>query len=215
MRNAVIAFILLMIAVLTVVTINTIDTTTTRQNELDSNLSAAMEQSMMLLLVDPDSASYSIETNEELVADCIQNFLVKTTTDSTFTIEIMEVDVEKGFLDVKVTETFATYAGMTKSVDTRKQILVEDYVNQDNVYYTINFIVPDPNYPDDASKQTVVKQISVHGGSTLEHALPATPVVEGHTFKGWRCSDISNIALFTDLNGLAALGDYTFTAVFE
>jgi len=214
MRNAVTAFVLLMIMVLTGITINTIDNTTTRKNELDTNLSAAMEQSMLLLTVDTDS-DYDIESKEDLIADFIQNFLIKTTTDSTFTIDIIGADAEKGLLDVKVTETFGSYAGIKKSVSVRKTIILEDYENEDNVYFDISFVVPDPEYPSDTSKQVVVKQTSIHGGDSLTYAAPSNPEKEGYKFVGWKCKALSDSLLFTDLSSVHALDHYTFIAVFE
>ena len=106
MKNAVIGFFMIVILVISLAAIQTAENRTTRKNELDSSLSEAMEQSMKILTVNP---VYHIEKEsgtDEFTADFIQGFLMKTTSNSEFTVEILNVDVEKGLLDVRAKSRF-------------------------------------------------------------------------------------------------------------
>ena len=114
MRNAIIGAVFLCLIVLTGVTIYLVEGKTTRQNELDANLSSAMERSMEIMTIDP---TYTIEreNNEHLIADFIQNFLIRIHSDSDVKIEILGVDAQKGLLSVRATETFPSLFSKTTS----------------------------------------------------------------------------------------------------
>ena len=105
MKNAIIALIGIAMVIMVTVGINTVENKTMRQNELDSNLDKALERTMEILTIDP---VYQISKNDtEVAADFIENFLVNTTSDATFKIDIITVDPEKGLLDVQVSESYA------------------------------------------------------------------------------------------------------------
>ena len=104
MKNAIIALIGIAMVIMVTVGINTVENKTMRQNELDSNLDKALERTMEILTIDP---VYQISKNDtEVAADFIENFLVNTTSDATFKIDIITVDPEKGLLDVQVSESY-------------------------------------------------------------------------------------------------------------
>ena len=86
MRNAVTGFILMIIIILSGTAILTIESKTTRQNELDMNLGSSMEQTMKSLAAD---GSERFGDEEEMAADFIENFLVRTTSKSEFQFDIL------------------------------------------------------------------------------------------------------------------------------
>lgn len=95
MKNAIIALIGIAMVIMVTVGINTVENKTMRQNELDSNLDKALERTMEILTIDP---VYQISKNDtEVAADFIENFLVNTTSDATFKIDIITVEPEKAF----------------------------------------------------------------------------------------------------------------------
>ena len=63
--------------------IYTAETKTMHQNELDSILGAAMEESMEILTVNPTYSIGKEVEGKELAADFIQNMLMRTTSKST------------------------------------------------------------------------------------------------------------------------------------
>lgn len=160
MKNAIIGFFSLLILLLAGFAINTAEGRTLRQNELSSTLSASMEKSMEILMTKKD---YTISEQKEFVADFIQNAMVKMNSDSTYDVEIFEVDIEKGLLDAKVTETYKQFLRPGK-VSVRKTVILEEYENIKNEYFLVTF--------QDADGK-IVKQVNVHGGDSLnEHMLP-------------------------------------------
>lgn len=178
MRGALITTILVCILVLTGATIFAIEGKTTRQNELDANLSSAMDRSMEIMTVDK---KYDIENNEQLIADFIQNFLVRLNSNSDVTIDILGVDAEKGLLSVRATETFPSLFGES-SVSATRTIILDDYENTEEEYFEVTFY---ETY-EDGKFNDPLKQIHVYGGSTLAHLNPVTPVKTGSVLKGWK-----------------------------
>ena len=75
--------------------IYTAETKTMHQNELDSILGAAMEESMEILTVNPTYSIGKEVEGKELAADFIQNMLMRTTSKSTFEVEILTADAQK------------------------------------------------------------------------------------------------------------------------
>ena len=85
MKNAIIAMIMFIVMILTVVSINTVNTRTTRKNEIDDNISAAMEHSMKTLY--EDKANGITMTKEELKDDFTKDFLSSVESDAEYKIE--------------------------------------------------------------------------------------------------------------------------------
>ncbi|MDO4470840.1 MAG: hypothetical protein Q4C84_13450, partial [Bacillota bacterium] len=176
MKNAIIALIGIAMVIMVTVGINTAENKTMRQNELDSNLDKALERTMEILTIDP---VYQISKNDtEVVADFIENFLVNTTSDATFKIDIITVDPEKGLLDVQVSESYAQAIG-TGKVSARKTVILDDWENPNNTYFTVQFCLDDK----------IIKQVNMHGGDRItKDILPQSMNAESETavFKGWR-----------------------------
>lgn len=177
MRNAVTGFILMIIIILSGTAILTIESKTTRQNELDMNLGSSMEQTMKSLAAD---GSERFGDEEEMAADFIENFLVRTTSKSEFQFDILKADPEKGVLDVKVTERYRQIMGEGKA-EARKTVILEQYDRKGDVFYYVSFRVVTEE------GENIVKQLRIQENSLLEAAFfPAEdPVKEGYQFKGW------------------------------
>lgn len=180
MKNAVICAIMLIILVLTGATIYAIEGKTTRQNELDANLSSAMERSMEIMTIDP-TYTISREDNEHLIADFIMNFLMRMSSNSDFQIDVLGVDAEKGLLSVRVTETFPSLL-FESTVTATRTIILEDYDNSGDEYFAVTFY---DEYSDGEFKNPF-KQVQVYGGSSLKGLNPVDPIKDGYTFKGWK-----------------------------
>ena len=158
MKNALIGLFSFMILLLAGFAINTSEGRTLRENELSSTVSSSMEKSMEILKLKKD---YSITEQKEFAADFIQNAMVKMNSKSKYDVEIMTIDVEKGLLDAKVTETYKQFARPGK-VSVRKTIILEDYQNVNNEYFIVTFQDKDGK---------IVKQMNVYGGSNMDVTL--------------------------------------------
>ena len=195
MKNAIIALIGIAMVIMVTVGINTVENKTMRQNELDSNLDKALERTMEILTIDP---VYQISKNDtEVAADFIENFLVNTTSDATFKIDIITVDPEKGLLDVQVSESYAQVIG-TGKVSARKTVILDDWENPDNTYFTVRFCLDDK----------IIKGILPQSIAESETAV----------FKGWRMmmpqeSDV----LYTEdtILNLTVTNDLVFQAIYQ
>ena len=122
MRHAVMGFFILIMLIFAGASIYTAETKTMHQNELDSILGAAMEESMEILTVNPTYSIGKEVEGKELAADFIQNMLMRTTSKSTFEVEILTADAQKGLLDVRVTEYYRQIWGNGKAV-ARKTVI--------------------------------------------------------------------------------------------
>lgn len=178
MRNAIIGFVCIVIIILSGVAIQTSGNRNVRQNELDSNLGTAMQNSMEILTINP---TYSIDrgNSREFIADFIQNMLLNTTSDADFKVIVHSVDVEKGVLDVEVQEQYRQIVG-TGKVNARKTTILEDYTNSNNIYYTVTFL-------DNSVETKTVKQVNIHGGDALSaDILPQNmKIPNGKKLAGW------------------------------
>ena len=207
MKNAIIALIGIAMVIMLTVGINTVENKTLRQNDLDSNLDKALERTMEILTIDP---VYQISKNDtEVAADFIENFLVNTTSDATFKIDIITVDPEKGLLDVQVSESYAQVIG-TGKVSARKTVILDDWENPDNTYFTIRFCLDDK----------IIKQVNIHGGDKITKGILPQSIAESETavFKGWRMmmpqeSDV----LYTEdsILNLTVTSDLVFQAIYQ
>lgn len=208
MKNAIIALIGIAMVIMVTVGINTAENKTMRQNELDSNLDKALERTMEILTIDP---VYQISKNDtEVAADFIENFLVNTTSDATFKIDIITVDPEKGLLDVQVSESYAQAIG-TGKVSARKTVILDDWENPDNTYFTVQFCLDDK----------IIKQVNIHGGDRItKDILPQSTDVESETavFKGWRMTmPQESDVLYTEetISNLIVTNDLVFQAIYQ
>lgn len=208
MKNAAIAMIALVLVVFTAVAINTTEGKTVRQNELDSNLDQALKKSMEILTV--DQSYMKNQSESEFASDFIQDLLIDTTSDSTFTVEIKNIDVEKGILDTEVTETYKQVLGKG-SVKARKKVILDDWENPENAFFQVSFQVEDD----------VVKQINVHGGDTLSSSVLPHSMADkkGYTLSGWKITSPSGLEnmIYTEENieNITVTRELQFTAVFQ
>lgn len=208
MKNAIIALIGIAMVIMVTVGINTVENKTMRQNELDNNLDKALERTMEILTIDP---VYQISKNDtEVAADFIENFLVNTTSDAIFKIDIITVDPEKGLLDVQVSESYAQVIG-TGKVSARKTVVLDDWENPDNTYFTVQFCLDDK----------IIKQVNMHGGDRItKDILPQSMDAESETavFKGWRMTmPQESDVLYTEetISNLIVTNDLVFQAIYQ
>ena len=220
MKNAVIGFFMIVILVISLAAIQTAENRTTRKNELDSSLSEAMEQSMKILTVNP---VYHIEKEsgtDEFTADFIQGFLMKTTSNSEFTVEILNVDVEKGLLDVRAKSRFRQIIGYGE-VSCRKTVILEELEEDKETPCYISFFAEKPAKEADTENNYVLKKISVHCGDRLSAAMLPESGLEkkGYIFCGWKMTiPVNGIGILygkENINTLCAGDDMEFQAVYE
>ena len=178
MKNAIIACVLILLFIISALIMLTVYNQNTRQNELEDSLSAAVEQTLENLKI---KKNYSIDNTDEFIADFLENLLVSIESDSDIKVEILSVDIEKGLLDVCVTETYRQPNGSMKDIRCRKTVILEEYSQEPPVQYAVRFMTTAPENNVDYVDYKVFKLTE---GSKI--IIPGVaPAKEGYTFVGW------------------------------
>lgn len=215
MRHAVMGFFLLIMLVFAGASVYTAETKTMHQNELDSILGAAMEESMEILTVNP---TYSIEQDSqatELVADFIQNMLMRTTSKSVFQVEILTADAKRGLLDVRVTEQYRQIWGEGKAV-LRKTVILDDVQEKEEKFSKISFWKVYQNKKE--TEKRIVKQVVLPERCALPaEILPVSSQSDEHKVLGWKRKDRADSAVYTasNIGTIQAIGEMDFEAIYE
>ncbi len=215
MRHAVMGFFIVMMLVLTGASIYTAETKTMHQNELDSILGAALEESMEILTVNPVYSIGKETDGKELAADFIQNMLIRTTSKSMFEIEILTADAQKGLLDVRVTEHFRQIWGKGKVVS-RKTVILDDVQKKEETFSRISFWKIYQN--EDGQEKRIVKQVVLPEGILLPaEILPVETEQSKEQIRGWKLRGESKDIVYTEQNvgTLKAVGNLEFEAVYR
>lgn len=217
MKNVVIGFFMIVILVFSAAAIQTAGNKTTRKNELDTSLGQAMEQSMEILTVNPVYHIQKENGTEELIADFIQGFVTKTTSDSDFTIEILHVDAEKGILDVRAEEKFKQVIGYG-TVSSRKTVILEAVEDESIGYCSVSFFT---DMESETGNTYVKKRLNVCEGDKLNAAMLPQSGMErpGYIFCGWKMlkpeSGIGILYGNENIGSLYIKGDMEFEAVYQ
>ncbi|HAX50345.1 hypothetical protein [Muricomes intestini] len=222
MRNAVIVFFMIIILIFSGATIQTAENRTMRKNELESSLGAAMKQSMKILKIHSTYDPGTSPEADELAADFIQGFLMKITSNSDFTIEILGMDVEKGLLDVRVTEKYKQIIGYGK-ISCRKTVILENVETREEKFYLVSFWIPKEEKPggEVLSDEYIIKKVNVRSGDILDATLlPKNSILrEGYTFCGWKLvkpvSGLGGLYGEENISSFRVEEDMEFQAVYQ
>jgi hypothetical protein len=121
---------------------------TSRENEMDDILSAAVDETLSNLT---EKQAYSIADEEEFAADFCESLLqeIKTGTEDAadenlkIQVDITGIDVEKGLLSVQVTEWFTYPNGSIGSITRNATALLEQQTQaaQHKITYLVDGVV--------------------------------------------------------------------------
>ena len=166
MKNILIGFFCLMFLILCGLGVSMSSGKQIRQNELDSTLSSAMEDALVML---KDSDLYETENTNQLIADAIQNSLVQTDSKSDYSITIYTADKARGVLDVEVTEHYKQPFKAGK-VTIRKTALLEEYdFDDEEMEYVVTF----------SESEKVIGQFTINQDSKI----PESQIPAGYKYK--------------------------------
>ena len=87
-----------------------------RKNEMETSLNTAVEQALEQF----QSERGNSESPQDLIARFNQLLLMQMESDSELQVEILNADVEKGVLDVRITETYRNILGKEEKAVCRK-----------------------------------------------------------------------------------------------
>lgn len=229
MKNAVIGFFMVIVLIFAGISIQTAENRTSRKNELDNSLGTAMEQSMKILTINPIYHVEKEKGTDEFVSDFIQGFLMKTSGNGEFTVNVLKVNVEKGILDVSVVEKYKQIIGYGE-ITSRKTVILEDLEKKENVFRKVTFLISSKESTEQKIAEGVntqdpgsyiLKQVNIHNGDTLTAAvLPKSGLEkEGYRFCGWRMAKPENgVGILYgegNIESIFVTEDIEFQAVYE
>lgn len=195
MKHTVYGISLALVAILAIAAAMALSGGDVRENEMDKALNVAVEQSLEQLQTE---GGYEVGNYHELIADFNQALLLHISSDSDIKVDILTADLEKGVLDVGITETYQTVKGQEKKASCRKTVILEEYTDKEP-YYTVTF----------QADGKIHASYSLYGGSRI--VAPAPPEKAGHTFRHWKKHGSGEVLS----PNMAADGDMVFHAVFD
>ena len=95
-----------------------------RQNELNRAVDSALQDTVNNQF---DKTTYSVNSNDELVADFIEALLVQINSDCSVKVNVLDVDYQKGLLSVEVIEKYKHPIGTEGQVSVKRTVVMEQY----------------------------------------------------------------------------------------
>lgn len=194
MKAGVIGFIAVILLVLMGGGIFTISGRNSRQAELENSLSSAIDQTMNVIYV---NKNYSIQTEDEMTADFIGNFLSQLSSDSDVEVHIMNIDYVNGCMDVEASETFKHFNGKEGKVTVRKTVIFDQYKDPNDKFFKVKFL----NHDD-----SLFREIQVYNEGHLTN-----PVQKPAGFIKW--VKVGDDSWDGDFDKVVVTGDLIFKAV--
>jgi hypothetical protein len=169
MRNIVIGFVFAAMILLSVNIVSTMNSRSTRSQELSDALDTALEGTLSTL----SKGTYDINNTDEYIADLVSNIAGQIQSDSEFTVNILDADIEKGIMTVQVKEEYKHINGKTGAVTASKTVLLEEQQTTEDAEITdtvtINFYLPD---------NTLYKSYKVKKGTEISEPVAPSENIE-------------------------------------
>lgn len=149
MRNILLGAVLFLMATLSVAIICVAGGRNIRSTETTESLEESVESAMNVL----NKNTYTIQNTNEFISDFTEMLLLRIESDSEITVNILDVDYEKGILSVEVVENFTHINGKSGTVScTRTVVLEQTETNpsqeaEENRKFTVRYLVPGENEP--------------------------------------------------------------------
>jgi len=124
MKKVLMAVFSVMIIVIVILIMFTLHGRNARQTELDNALNTSMKQSMDALLVMEGKP----HTEEEWKVMFLQSLASQIESESELTVNILEIDMDKGILSVEAILKFKHVAGTEGTVSSQRTIILEEFI---------------------------------------------------------------------------------------
>lgn len=169
MKNFIFGVIIVIIGILLTASILTINSRMTRDKENNDSLANAVETAVTNTI---EHNNYSINNNEEFIADFLQHLLIQFENNSDIEVDVAGIDYKKGLLSIKVVEHFTHPNGKDSTIDYETTVILEKAA--ETVYYDIEFYDNDNEL---LKKYTLVE----------ETKIPPIKIMDTKkSVKGWR-----------------------------
>lgn len=122
MRQAIIIIGMIIIIFMSAISIISINTKSTRKDELDIAVSAAVQQTVKY---SKPSEEKRMNSNDNMMASFVKNLALNLNSDSNITVQFHGVDYENGLLSVTVTESFNYITGKEEKIKVSKTAIYD------------------------------------------------------------------------------------------
>lgn len=171
MKQIAVLFSVFFLGVITIVSVMASGGRSNREMELADNLPAAVEETVLDLM---EEKNYDITSENEMIADMVEDLSRKLDSNSDITVNIENIDDAKGLMSIKVVASYQHPNGKEGSVSCERTVVFNKLQDDPAELCQIRFLV------DDAR---TYKTCNVWPGDTV--SAPSEPTVSGKTFDCW------------------------------
>lgn len=171
MKQIAVLFSVFFLGVITIVSVMASGGRSNREMELADNLPAAVEETVSELM---EEKNYDITSENEMIADMVEDLSRKLDSNSDITVNIENIDVAKGLMSIKVVASYQHPNGKEGSVSCERTVVFNKLQDDPAELCQVRFLV------DDAR---IYKTCNVWPGDTV--SAPSKPTVSGKTFDCW------------------------------
>lgn len=170
MKNIAAMFGVFFLGILVVACVMTSAGRSNREMELADNLPAAVEETVSDLM---EEKNYDITSENEMIADMVEDLSRKLDSNSDITVNIENIDVAKGLMSIKVVASYQHPNGKEGSVSCERTVVFNKLQDNPAELCRVRFLVDARTY----------KTCNVWPGDTV--SAPSEPTVSGKTFDCW------------------------------
>lgn len=124
MKSVFLGFGITICSIISIVIVMTLCGTNMRQNELNRAVDSAIKDTVENQF---DDTTYSVNSNDEFVADFMEALLVQINSDCSAVVNVLDVDYQKGLLSVEVIEKYIHPIGTEGEVSVKRTVIMEQY----------------------------------------------------------------------------------------
>ena len=124
MKSVFLGFGITICSIISIVIVMTLCSTNIRQNELNRAVDSAIKDTVENQF---DDTTYSVNSNDEFVADFMEALLVQINSDCSVVVNVLDVDYQKGLLSVEVIEKYIHPIGTEGKVSVKRTVIMEQY----------------------------------------------------------------------------------------
>lgn len=170
MKQIAVLFSVFFLGVITIVSVMASGGRSNREMELADNLPAAVEETVSELM---EEKNYDITSENEMIADMVEDLSRKLDSNSDITVNIENIDVTKGLMSIKVVASYQHPNGKEGSVSCERTVVFNKLQDDPAELCRVRFLVDASTY----------KTCNVWPGDTV--SAPSEPTVSGKTFDCW------------------------------
>jgi len=124
MKSVFLGFGITICSIISIVIVMTLCGTNIRQNELNRAVDSAIKDTVENQF---DDTTYSVNSNDEFVADFMEALLVQINSDCSVVVNVLVVDYQMGLLSVEVIEKYIHPIGTEGNVSVKRTVIMEQY----------------------------------------------------------------------------------------